>query len=90
MNLTLNVDLPEQDRETVAQIGDLEARVAWFVGEQVALERWRNSRHEASDRELAIEAVRQAEKMKEDRISREDVAKRFLKRWDEVMSQVAP
>jgi len=90
MNLTFNVDLPDRDKEMVEQIEDLEARIAWFVGEQVALERWRRDRQQPEDRDVALEAIRQARVMKQSGTTREEVAEQFLKRWDELMTQVSP
>ena len=87
MNLTLTVDLPDQDKDVVLQIDDLEARVAWFVGEQIALERWRRERHEPSDRIMALDAIREAAELKVKGASRDEVAKRFLNRWEQIIDQ---
>ncbi len=88
MNLTLNVHLPDQDQEAIARIDDLEARVAWFVREQIALERWRGSRQAEVDRDIALDAIRQAETWRQSGVSREQVAERFLRRWDEIMTGI--
>ena len=87
MNLTLTVDLPDQDRDVVLQIDDLEARVAWFVSEQIALERWRRERHEPSDRSMALDAIREAAELKVKGASRDEVAKRFLNCWEQITDQ---
>ena len=61
MNLTLNIEVSADTQETVAQIGDLNERVAWFLKEQAALERWRAERQNAEDRALAASIVRDAQ-----------------------------
>lgn len=88
MNLTLNVDLTEEICSAVEQISDLNERVSWFLSEQVALEQWRSDRQLAEDRDIAAQIVREAEASKQGGASQQEIAERFLKRWDQVMSSI--
>ncbi|MBL9161017.1 MAG: hypothetical protein JNJ70_26285 [Verrucomicrobiales bacterium] len=89
MNLTLNIDVSEETREAVEKIRDLNERVAWFLQEQAALERWRQERQSNDDREIAAAIVREAEFLKQSGESRDAIGERFLSRWDRMMSQIA-
>lgn len=82
MNLTLNIEVSADTQEAVAQIGDLNERVAWFLKEQAALERWRAERQNAEDRALAAAIVRDAQAAQSNGVPREEVAERLLSRWD--------
>lgn len=89
MNLTLNIDVSEETREAVEKIRDLNERVAWFLQEQAALERWRQERQSNDDREIAAAIVREAEFLKQSGESRDAIGERLLSRWDRMMSQIA-
>lgn len=89
MNLTLNIDVSEETREAVEKIRDLNERVAWFLQEQAALERWRQERQSNDDREIAAAIVRDAEFLKQSGESRDAIGERLLSRWDRMMSQIA-
>lgn len=89
MNLTLNIDVSEETREAVEKIRDLNERVAWFLQEQAALERWRQDRRSNDDREIAAAIVREAEFLKQSGESRDAIGERLLSRWDRMMSQIA-
>lgn len=89
MNLTLNIDVSEETREAVEKIRDLNERVAWFLQEQAALERWRQERQSNDDREIAAAIVRDAEFLKHSGESRDAIGERLLSRWDRMMSQIA-
>jgi hypothetical protein len=88
MNLTLNIDVSEETREAVEKIRDLNERVAWFLQEQAALERWRQERQSNDDREIAAAIVRDAEFLKQSEESRDAIGERLLSRWDRMMSQI--
>lgn len=89
MNLTLNIDVSEETREAVEKIRDLNERVAWFLQEQAALERWRQERRSNDVREIAAAIVREAEFLKQSGESRDAIGERLLSRWDRMMSQIA-
>jgi len=89
MNLTLEIDVPDENREAIEKIADLDQRVSWFVNEQAALEVWRSEHHKSEDRELAARAIQRAEEMKQGELDRTAIAESFLKRWDRVMSSIA-
>lgn len=89
MNLTLNIDVSEETREAVEKIRDLNERVAWFLQEQAALERWRQERRSNDEREIAAAIVREAEFLKQSGESRDAIGERLLSRWDRMMSQIA-
>jgi len=89
MNLTLNIDVSEETREAVEKIRDLNERVAWFLQEQAALERWRQERQSNDDRKIAAAIVRDAEFLKQSGESRDAIGERLLSRWDRMMSQIA-
>lgn len=78
MNLTLNIEVSADTQEAVAQIGDLNERVAWFL--KAALERWRAERQNAEDRVLAAAIVQDAQAAQSCGVPREEVAERFLSR----------
>jgi len=82
MNLTLNIEGSADTQEAVAQIDDLNERVAWFLKEQAALERWRAERQNAEDRALAAEIVQDAQAAQSCGVPREEVAERLLSQWD--------
>jgi hypothetical protein len=86
MNLTLNIEVSADTQEAVAQIGDLNERVAWFLKEQAALERWRAERQNAEDRALAAAILQDAQAAQSCGVSREEVAERFLSRWDRLFA----
>lgn len=86
MNLTLNIEVSADTQEAVAQIGDLNERVAWFLKEQAALERWRAERQNAEDRALAAAIVRDAQAAQSCGVPREEVAERLLSRWDRLFA----
>ena len=89
MNLTLNIDVSEETREAVQKIHDLSERVAWFLQEQAALERWREERQSREDRETAAAIVREAEALKHSGESPVAIGERLLSRWDRMMSQIS-
>lgn len=80
MNLTLNIEVSADTQEAVAQIGDLNERVAWFLKEQAALERRRAERQNAEDRALAAAIVQDAQAAQSCDVPREEVAERLLSR----------
>ena len=89
MNLTLNIDVSEETREAVQKIHDLNERVAWFLQEQAALERWRQEHQSSEDRETAAAIVREGEALKHSGESRDAIGERLLSRWDRMMSQIS-
>jgi len=88
MNLKLNVDAPDETGSAVEKIEDLERRVAWFLDQQAALERWREERYRDDEREMAASIVHEAQELKDDGATRDEAVERFLKRWDEAMTSI--
>ena len=88
MNVMLNIEVSADTQKAVAQIDDLNERVAWFLKEQADLERWRSERQNAEDRALASTIVQDARAQQHPDLPRDEIGRRLLSRWDKIFAEV--
>ena len=88
MNVMLNIEVSADTQKAVAQINDLNERVAWFLKEQADLERWRSERQNAEDRALASAIVQDAQAQQHPDLPRDEIGQRLLSRWDKIFAEV--
>ena len=85
--MSITVELPPDIEAQVRTIPDLDQRVLSFLRSQVEHEKWRGQRYSEKARSIVREGLSDAEQMKAQGVSREEMFRRLFAVFDEIAPQ---
>ena len=74
---TLEVQIPDE----AAEIPQIQDRIAWFVGEQLKIARWRSERADPEVDGIVNGAIEDAAELKESGLGVEGARRQFVQQW---------
>lgn len=89
MSSKLSINLPEDLVAEAAQIEGLEYRVGLFIRAELTQHRKRQSQYSDQARDIVQQALRDAERMKADGVTREESMRRFEETYESIMQHIA-
>lgn len=87
MDMSLTDDLPPDLDRQVREIPDVGERVIAFLRNQVEHEQWRKGRYSEKARQIVQDGLSEANRLREEGVSREEAFRRFFATYDEVMGR---
>ena len=85
--MSITVELPPDIEAQVRTIPDLDQRVLSFLRSQVEHEKWREQRYSEKACSIVREGLSDAEQMKAQGVSREEMFQRLFAVFDEIAPQ---
>ena len=82
--MSITVELPPDVEQRVREIPDLNKRIATFLRDQADWEDWRHRRYSAKAQTIAAESLAEAEILKAQGVSREEMFREFFEVYDRI------
>ena len=82
--MSITVELPADMEQRVRDIPDLNKRIVNFLRDQADWEEWRRRRYSAQAQTIALESLAEAEALKVQGVSREEMFREFFEVHDRI------
>ncbi len=82
--MSITVQLPPDVEQRVRAIPNLDKRIVAFLRDQADWEEWRQRRYSAKARAIATESLAEADALKAQGVSREEMFREFFEVYDRI------
>ena len=82
--MSITVELPPDVEQRVRDLPDLNKRIVNFLRDQADWEEWRRRRYSAQAQTIALESLAEAEALKVQGVSREEMFREFFEVHDRI------